>query len=267
MFITTKAEFIWDGEQYVEVHTEGYDYEGELDLAITDDTSTGSTPATVEGYIAAHTAGVDFTGGGNYQPKLWDLINLNVNDVLKLMGYSSMDIGKYGYMVPEYDPYEENIARDEYNLTMEAIGNKEDAYRQKIQDSTGMYQLAQEERSSSLYDIAQAGEMKGYEAFGQESAVASGGLGMSNRRARTAMIRASESESDKVRMSSLSDKSQYESAIESVERDISSLETERGSSLLDLEKAVGRAERNYETEFWDFVSFLDENNVRPNDNV
>ena len=33
MFITTKAEFIWDGEKYVEIHTEGYEYEGELELA------------------------------------------------------------------------------------------------------------------------------------------------------------------------------------------------------------------------------------------
>ena len=71
----------------------------------------------------------------------------------------------------------------------------------------------------------------------------------------------------KIRMSGLSDKSQYESAIDTVERDIDSLETERGSTLLDLEKSVGRAERNYETEFWDFISFLDENNVRPGDNV
>ena len=33
MFITTKSEFIWDGDKYVETHTEGYEYEGELSLA------------------------------------------------------------------------------------------------------------------------------------------------------------------------------------------------------------------------------------------
>ena len=35
MFITTKAEFVWDKEleKYVEIHTEGFEYEGELDLA------------------------------------------------------------------------------------------------------------------------------------------------------------------------------------------------------------------------------------------
>ena len=254
MFITTKAEFIWDGEQYVEVHTEGYDYEGELDLAITDKEQIVSQYGLLD-------------SRGTPTPSLWNLINMNVDDVLKWMGYSDTDIDKYGYMVPEYDPYEENIARDEYDLTMEAISNKESAYNQKIKESTSMYQLSQEQRSSNLYDIAQAGEMKGYEAFAQESAVSGGGLGMSNKRARSAMIRASESESDKIRMSGLSDKSQYESAIDTVERDIDSLETERGSTLLDLEKSVGRAERNYETEFWDFISFLDENNVRPGDNV
>ena len=152
MFITTKAEFIWDGEQYVEVHTEGYDYEGELDLAITDKEQIVSQYGLLD-------------SRGTHTPSLWNLINMNVDDVLKWMGYSDTDIDKYGYMVPEYDPYEENIARDEYDLTMEAIENKESAYNQKIKESTNMYQLSQEQRSSNLYDIAQAGEMKGYEAF------------------------------------------------------------------------------------------------------
>ena len=33
MWINTKVEFEWDGEQYVEVHSEGYEYGGDIDYA------------------------------------------------------------------------------------------------------------------------------------------------------------------------------------------------------------------------------------------
>ena len=46
MFITTKAEFIWDGEKYVETYTEGYEYEGEIALLDLEDDLSSSSGGT-----------------------------------------------------------------------------------------------------------------------------------------------------------------------------------------------------------------------------
>ena len=63
MFITTKAEFVWDKEleKYVEVHTEGFEYEGELALADTE--GDIDAPGGVGG-----TGGADLGGGGGGGP-------------------------------------------------------------------------------------------------------------------------------------------------------------------------------------------------------
>ena len=59
MFITTKAEFVWDKDlkKYVEVHTEGYEYDGELALAQSPyQTFSQGAPTAIE---VAQSLGID----------------------------------------------------------------------------------------------------------------------------------------------------------------------------------------------------------------
>ena len=44
MWINTKVEFEWDGEKYVEVHSEGYEYAGILDHCLEEDEGGGEGP-------------------------------------------------------------------------------------------------------------------------------------------------------------------------------------------------------------------------------
>lgn len=257
MFITTKSVFIWDGETYVETHTEGYEYEGELDTLA----STYSTVSGIGGITPSTTS--DF-------PTLKDLLGMDISSVLTKMGFTSEEVSDYDYMVPEYDPYFSNIALDEYNLDLESIGLKEEGYKAQIDTATSLYDITKKSQSADLYSVSQAGEAQGYEAYGQEAAVLAGGLGGTRARrigdmGRETIETGVGSESERIRRAGEQSKVQYESAIDASERDIVALDQSRASSLLSYEKAVGTSERDFENEFWDFIGFLDEKEIKFDD--
>ena len=113
MFITTKAEFTWDKDlkKYVEVHTEGYEYEGELAFALGGNwdsfldslvpdippstSSTPSTPSSPFGSVAEayHTGSSDTTWG----------------DITKDLDVNVPE--EYQQYLWEYDPYKEEAIR------------------------------------------------------------------------------------------------------------------------------------------------------------
>ena len=259
MFITTKAEFIWDGEKYVETHTEGYEYEGELELAIVGE-GGGGTGNT--GY-GGSTGGVSF-------PTLEDLLGMDIGSIFSGMGFKDEEISDYDYMVPEYDPHFANLAFDEYTLDLESIGLKQEGFESQMETATNLYDLTKESQSADLYSVTQVGEAKGYEAFGQESAALAGGLGGTrarrlSRMGKEAIETGVETESDRIRRAGEQSKVQYESAIDESERAIDALEISRQASLFDYEKTVGTLERDYEEEFWDFIGFLDEKGIKYDD--
>ena len=265
MFITTKSEFIWDGNKYVETHTEGYEYEGELSLAdIEDELSSGNVTSTpYQLNTTTNTVGSDF-------PNLQDLLGMPIDSVLSRMGFTDAEVSDYDYMVPEYDPYFSNIALDEYNLDLESIGLKEEGYKAQIDTATSLYDITKKSQSSDLYSVSQAGETQGYQAYGQESAALAGGLGSSRARrigdmGRETIETGVGSESERIRRSGEQSKVQYESAIDASERDILALDQSRASSLMSYEKAVGTSERDFQDEFWNFIGFLDEKDIKFDD--
>ena len=258
MFITTKAEFIWDGEKYVETHTEGYEYEGELELAIVGEGGGGSG-SDYGGY-----------GEGTEFPTLEDLLGMDISSIFSKMGFTDAEVSDYDYMVPEYDPYLSNLALDEYNLDLESIGLKQEGYEAQMETSTSLYDLTRESQSADLYSVSQAGEARGTQAYGQEAAAFAGGLGGTRARriggmGREAIETGVETESDRIRRAGEQSKVQYESAIDTSEREIEALQVSRSASLLDYEKTVGTLERNFETEFWDFIGFLYEKGIKYDD--
>ena len=115
MFITTKSEFIWDGEKYVETHTEGYEYEGELALAgghkygsYRDDDDQDIYPTT--------------TTTGSSGPSLQDLTSKDIATLMADMGFDPTDIEKYAGYIPEFDPWKADYAQEEKGIGFARIG-------------------------------------------------------------------------------------------------------------------------------------------------
>ena len=115
MFITTKAEFIWDGEKYVETYTEGYEYEGEIALLDLEDDLSSSSGGT------GGTGGTGGYGG----PSLYDLTNKDIASIMKDMGFDPEDIEKYAGYIPEFDPWKAEYAEEEKGIGMARIGIEE----------------------------------------------------------------------------------------------------------------------------------------------
>lgn len=151
MFITTKAQYEWDKDkkEYVEVYTEGYEYEGEVALAHTN-TRTHSHP---RGLGTEEDAKYDqFTGlpywydssqeghqGGGIGSREW-----NPNEET-LMGASGEDIatgfgleaGEYGMYFQDFDPWQTELEGQQRGITETSLHAKygEDGYeRQKMED-------------------------------------------------------------------------------------------------------------------------------------
>ena len=150
------------------------------------------------------------------------------------------------------------------------IGLKEEGYQAQMETAKNLYDLTRESQSADLYSVTQAGEARGTQAYGQEAAIFAGGLGGTRARriggiGREAIETGVESESDKIMRAGKQSKVQYESAIDTSERDIEALALSRSASLIDYEQKVGTLERDFENEFWDFIGFLDENEIRFDD--
>ena len=81
MHINTKAIFEWDNnlKQYVEIHNEGYEYEGELALAITREFDPFS-PQSFGGGFSGGGVNQDVEEFKNSLEKEYGAININVED-------------------------------------------------------------------------------------------------------------------------------------------------------------------------------------------
>ena len=177
MFITTEARFEWDKDkkEYVEVYTEGYEYEGELELAHTTGTmgdvhwhdppsdqsaeSRTNTFPYSNNYLPYTPPNAD--KGSNYGSQEW---NPNEN---YLLGATGRDIAKgfdldakdYGMYFQPFDPWKSAFAAEEKNIATASLENK---YGEEGFETI---------KTQDLYDTASAGiTRKGTEADTELSA-------------------------------------------------------------------------------------------------
>ena len=214
------------------------------------------------------TTGTGYAGGhdssGQFLPTLDDLLNSPMNNILSRMGYTQEELSDYSYMFPEYDPYDANVALDRYNLENESFDLKSDSLQNQREDANEMFQLSKTSADTSLYDIAASGEAAGYEVFSGNQNIMSSGLGQGGRFRSRALKQAqakSDTASSQVAADMASKEIQYEASLEQIENDLAQLEIGRQESLINYDERVQSTEKEFETEFWDFVSFLGENNV------
>ena len=244
MFITTKAEFIWDGEKYVETHTEGYEYEGELALAdIEDDLDTIVTTPT------------EVSGG----PSLYDLTSRDIASIMKDMGFDPEDIEKYAGYIPEFDPWKAGYAEEEKGFGMARIGIEEKELGLQRKLTEDLFGFGQQALSQQMFGAAQTGEQSLYQASQQGAAVEAAGLGkrtgITDRGKQAAMSQYG-GQMETLALQGLEQETKYQASLEQLGYELETLGLEQSMLDIDYRTDVESEQRQYEDEFWEFMTFL-----------
>ena len=249
MFITTKAEFIWDGEKYVETYTEGYEYEGEIALLDLEDDLSSSSGGT------GGTGGTGGYGG----PSLYDLTNKDIASIMKDMGFDPEDIEKYAGYIPEFDPWKAEYAEEEKGIGMARIGIEEKELGLQRKLTEDLFGFGQQALQQQMFGAAQAGEQSLYQASQQGAAIESAGLGkrtgISDRGKRAAMSQYG-GQLETLALQGLEQETKYQASLEQLGHQLDTLGLERQMLDVDYRRDVESEQRQYEDEFWEFMTFL-----------
>ena len=264
MRITTKAVFEWDKDtsQYVEVYTEGYDYEGELSLAHTGDHSQLSDEQSDQHFDQFHggtPSSVQTGGTARTMPTAWDFANKSMEDIMLGMGYTEQEVADHAEYVPRYDPWAADYAQERGGIERAGVALETEGIRGEQKLATELYGLSQEGLESGLQSVYGGGEQAMYEVFQQGSTLAAGGLGQRSnltRRGKSQAISASEEQSDRLRLQGLEKTLGYESGMQ----DLNLQMKQKGldMAMIDVEETrdVEASLAEYDLRFWDFVSAL-----------
>ena len=245
MFITTKSEFIWDGDKYVETHTEGYEYEGELSLADDIDYEEQYENTT--------------TTTGSSGPSLQDLTSKDIATIMSDMGFDQTDIEKYAGYVPEFDPWKSDYALEEKGIGLSRIGIEKQDLRTQRKLTEDLFGLGQQSLQNQMFGTAQAGEQSLYQSYQQGAALESAGLGkrsgISNRSKSAAMSQYG-GQMESLALQGLEQEAKYQSSLDQLSSQLSSLGLEEEMIDIDYRRDVESEKRQYEDEFWEFMTFL-----------
>ena len=264
MRITTKAVFEWDKDisQYVEVYTEGYDYEGELSLAHTGDHSQLSDEAADQHFDQFHgggSYGATSDTGGRVMPTAWDFANKSMEDIMLSMGYTEQEVADHAEYVPRYDPWKAEYAQARAGIERAGVALETEGIRGEQKLATELYGLSQEGLESGLQSVYGGGEQAMYEVFQQGSTLAAGGLGQRSnltRRGKSQAISASEEQSDRLRLQGLEKTLGYESGMQDLNLQMKQKGLDMEMIDIDETRDVEASLAEYDLRFWDFVSAL-----------
>ena len=253
MFITTKAEFIWDGDKYVETHTEGYEYEGELALA-------GIEEDLEEQERLSETGGGTGGGTGGYGgPSLYDLTSRDIASIMKDMGFDTKDIEKYAGYIPEFDPWKAGYAKEEKELGESRIGIEEKELGLQRKLTEDLFGFGQQALQQQMFGAAQTGEQSLYQASQQGAAVEAAGLGkrtgITERGKRAAMSQYG-GQMETLALQGLEQETKYQASLEQLGYELDTLGLEKSMLDIDYRRDVESEQRQYEDEFWEFMTFL-----------
>ena len=194
-----------------------------------------------------------------WTPSLSDLTSMNIEDIMDLMGYEDEDIDKYAGDFHTYDPYKEEFGEERYGYEMEGIGLEEkgiDVQRSLTQDLYGLGQVATDKKLGQTFE---AGESQMYDLFAQGDTLASGGLGDRSRfgqRAKKATMASAYGAMENINLEQQEQDVRYGAAMQGFGLQKAGLGLEKSLADLDLRTVVAESEREYEDEFWDFITML-----------
>lgn len=248
MIITTKAVFEWDNDtnQYVEVYTEGYEYDGDLVLA-TEHThlSKETTPPTI--------------GTQRTMPTAWDFQNKTMEEIMSAMGYTSSEVSDYADYIPRYDPWRAEYATETAELGRETVGLEQAGMMEQRELASNLYGLSERGLSIARTDVSRGGEQALYEAFQQGSTLSQAGLGKRSnltRRGKSSIISGAQTKSESLRLQGLEKMYGYEQSLKDIDRQMAQSGIDLQQIGLDEQRDIDRSLADYDDKFWAFVNQL-----------
>ena len=131
--------------------------------------------------------------------------------------------------------------------------------RQLTEDLFG---LSQQNLTQQMFGAAQSGEQSLYGAYQQQSAIGGAGLGqrrnITNRMKSDAMSQYG-TQMDTLGLQGLEQEAKFTAQMDDYTNQLSMLETDRSKSDIDLRRDIESEKRQYEDDFWEFMTFLQTN--------
>ena len=245
MIITTKAVFEWDNDtnQYVEVYTEGYEYEGDLVLASYHEDENPEP----EGESTRN------------MPTAWDFQNKTMEEIMSAMGYTSSEVSDYADYIPRYDPWRAEYATETAGLQRETVGLEQEGIMGQRDLASNLYGLSERGLSIARTDTSRGGEQALYEAFQQGSTLSQAGLGKRSnltRRGKESIISGAQTKSESLRLQGLEKMYGYEQSLQDIDRQMSQSGIDLQQIGLDEQRDIDRSLADYDDKFWAFVNQL-----------
>ena len=192
-------------------------------------------------------------------PSLYDLTNKDIASIMKDMGYSDEDIKKYSGYVPEYDPYKEEFALEEFQLGQQGLNLQRGQLESQRQLTEDLFGLGQESLQKQIFGAAQSGEQSLYQAFQEGSTIQSAGLGSRSNianKSKKAIMSQSADQMDILTLQGLEQETKYKSSLDDLSYKLQNLGLQEQSMGMDYRQSVEESQRNYEDDFWEFMTML-----------
>ena len=213
------------------------------------------------------TGGTGGTGGyggssGPYTPSLYDLTTKDIGSIMRDMGFSEDEISKYSGYAPTYDPWKEEFAAEEKLLAERRLDIEKTGLGRERELTEDLYGIGKQSMQRQIFGVSQAGEQSLYDVFQQGSAIESAGLGARSslaKRGRKSVIGQTSQQSEMIGLQGLEQTKRYESALEGFDDRLDMIGIEEAGLDVQYRRDVESAQREYEDDFWDFMTFLQTN--------
>ena len=192
-------------------------------------------------------------------PSLSDLTSGSIQDILSNMGFSQSDIDKYAEYFQDYDPYKEEYAQERYGIEAEGFGLEKAGISLQEGLTRDLYGLGQMSFDRKMGQTLSAGEGQMYDIYSQQRQLSGSGLGdtsrFTKRAKKTAMSGAYgglQDLSDQMWESDI----RFSSAMSGYGLQRSEIGIKESLADLELRQVQEESRRDYEDEFWDFLTML-----------
>jgi len=277
MFITTKAEFIWDSSlsKYVEVSNDGYEYNGEVAQCHGDhstNTDIGDSNPYDPNYDfpqfsywqTAHASLHDTTGWPEPQQdfdelSLMDFTTMTGEEIMLALGYDPTDVEKYGEFIPEYEGWRENIAMEEFNITEGIYDVQAGQLGNKARGLAEDYATKTATTGMEMESTLGQGEQSLYNLYEQGEQVTSGGLGVRgglSKRSRKGIVGQTSSALEQLGGKQRGITNTYETGIRDIQAESDILGGKRELNALDYSAEMADIYSGQKDDVWAYLTNL-----------
>ena len=282
MFITTRAEFVWDKnlKQYTEVYTDGYEYNGVISKCHGDHSGTdigegnpydpnetgqfyqfqgwNTTHNNYHSSTGAETGMGDSSGSGDGLT-LYDFTTMSGDDIMRALGYAEDDVTKYSEFVPKPEEWREAYILEEYETTEDIYDFKEISHKNKMRGLEESYGATTSRLEGEAEGTLSQGEQNLFSLYEQGQQIAGGGLGMRkgmSERSRAGLVSQTKGAMDVLGGRQIEASNIYQTGMTDTMADLGELSKKRDLNLMNYNFNIQEARQTQSDDVYAFLSNL-----------